>query len=176
MQETVLGVDSGKDRTCNGSLMDIDKIDCDDKDDYMVNKYSLEELGEDFLKIFCKKASVSFFEQYGLVSHQINSYNDFIKYGVQNLFDSIGEINVQPGYDPSKKGDGDWKYVSIKFGKVQLERPKFFTGEKFAAHSRKEFLDLLPHHARLQNMTYAASIIVETHVQVSRCHSFTATI
>lgn len=176
MQETVPGVDSSKDKTCNGSLMDIDKIDCDDKDDYIVNKYSLEELGEDFLKSFCKKASISFFEQYGLVSHQINSYNDFIKYRLQNLFDSIGEINVQPGYDPSKKGDGDWKHASVKFGKVKLERPKFWAGNKFTTDDGKESLNLLPHHARLQNMTYSARMIVEIHIQVSRCLSFTETI
>nr|URM60729.1 WRKY family protein [Gymnema sylvestre] len=166
MKETVTGIGSRKDKESNGSLMDIDEIDFDDEDDDMLDKVSLEELGQDFLKKFCKKTAIAFFEHYGLISHQINSYNDFIKYGLQNLFDSIGEIIVQPGYDPSKRGDGDWKYASVKFGKVKIERPKFWSGDKFSADGGKEFLDLLPRHARLQNVTYSSRINVETHVQV----------
>jgi len=116
----------------------------------------------------CRKASMSFFEQYGLISHQINSYNDFIKSGIQNVFDSIGEIIVDSGYDPSKKRDNEWRHASVKFGKVTLERPRFWTGDKFAADSGKEFLDLLPRHARLQNMTYSSRMKLQIHYQVSK--------
>jgi len=82
------------------------------------------------------------------------------------VFDSIGEIRVEPGYDPSKKGAGEWRYASIRFGKVELEQPMFWTGEKFHADGGKDFIKLLPRHARLQNMTYSARLKVETHLQV----------
>lgn len=161
------GIGSSKDKLSNGSLpMDIDDFDLDDFDD-MLNSITLQELGEEFLKKFCKKAATAFFEQYGLISHQINSYNNFIKYGIQQVFDSVGEIVVEPGFDPSKRGDGDWRYASIKFGKVMLEKPNFWTGDKFVGEGGKEFLELLPRHARLQNMTYSSRIKVETHVQVN---------
>lgn len=169
MQETVAGNGSRKGKEPNGSLMDIDEIDFDDEDDEMLDKVSLEELGQDFLKKFCKKTTIAFFEHYGLISHQVNSYNDFVNYGLQKLFDSIGEIIVQPGFDPSKRGDGDWRYASVKFGKVKLERPKFWSGDKFSADGGTEFLDLLPRHARIQNVTYSARMNVETHIQVNIC-------
>uniref|UniRef100_A0A5B7ANF1 DNA-directed RNA polymerase subunit beta n=1 Tax=Davidia involucrata TaxID=16924 RepID=A0A5B7ANF1_DAVIN len=160
------GTSSKGEKLQNGTAdMDLDDDD-DVDDDLMDSKAAIQDLGEDFLRNFCRKASVSFFEQYGLISHQLNSYNDFIKHGIKNVFNSIGEIIVQPGYDPSKKGENEWKYASVKFGEVTLERPRFWTGEKFSADSGKEFLDLLPRHARLQNMTYSSRMKVQINVQV----------
>ncbi|OVA01980.1 DNA-directed RNA polymerase [Macleaya cordata] len=123
-------------------------------------------LSEEFLNKFCREASMSFFNEFGLISHQINSYNEFIENGIQKLFDSIAEITVEPGYDPSKKGEGEWRYASVSFGKVTLDRPTFWTGEKFSADNKKEYLNLLPRHARLQNMTYSSRMKVEINVQV----------
>ncbi|XAR56039.1 DNA-directed RNA polymerase [Bertholletia excelsa] len=118
------GTSSKGEKQPNGPvLMDLD-------DDDMMDSMAIRDLGEEFLRSFCRKAAVSFFEQYGLISHQINSYNDFIKNGIQKVFDSTGEIIVEPGYDPSKKGDNEWKRASVKFGKVSLERPRFWLGEK----------------------------------------------
>ncbi|KAL2512788.1 DNA-directed RNA polymerase subunit beta [Abeliophyllum distichum] len=57
--------------------------------------------------------------------------------GVNN----IGEIIVEPDYDPSKRRDGDWRYASLKFGKVTFEQLRFWTDEKFAAEGGKEFLE-----------------------------------
>ncbi|KAL0298253.1 UNVERIFIED_CONTAM: DNA-directed RNA polymerases IV and V subunit [Sesamum angustifolium] len=163
------GPSSFNENFSNGSFrMDIDDdmdFDYSDSDDELDG--SLQDLDEGFLKSFCKKASTAFFDQYGLISHQINSYNDFVRNGIQKVFDSIGEIVIEPGYDPSKKGDGDWRRASLKFGKVTLEKPNFWTGEKFSSvDGAKEYLNLLPRHARLQNMTYSSRIKVETHLEV----------
>lgn len=158
-----------KEKFSNGSA----KMDFDDDVDFNYSDSddevdcALQEVDKGFLKSFCKKASTAFFEQYGLISHQINSYNDFVKHGMQQVFDSIGEIMIEPGYDPSKRGDGEWRRATLKFGKVTLDRPTFWTGEKFSStDGAKEFLDLLPRHAHLQNMTYSSRIKVETHLQV----------
>lgn len=162
-----LGSSNGK-ATSNDDmemLWDDEDMESDDDDDDLMD-VDLDDLGEVSLVNFCKKASSAFFKQYGLISHQINSYNNFVKYGIQKVFDSIGEIRVEPGYDPSKKGAGEWRYASIRFGKVELEQPMFWTGEKFHADGGKDFIKLLPRHARLQNMTYSARLKVETHLQV----------
>lgn len=175
-----VGCSSGKGKTSNGSTMmdfDIDGLfevgdydwDDDEDEDDNLDMASIKELGGGFLRNFCKKASAGFFEKYGLISHQIDSYNDFIRYGIQKVFDSVGEIHVEPGYDPSKKGEGEWKHASVKFGNVILDRPKFWAGEKYSAYNGEEYLNMWPRHARLQNMTYSARIIVETHVQARRC-------
>ncbi|XP_071713765.1 DNA-directed RNA polymerases IV and V subunit 2-like [Rutidosis leptorrhynchoides] len=154
------GGPSEKDKRLNGAVHpDLDE-EFDDDDD-MMDAPSVKDFDEATLKLFTKKAATSFFKHYGLISHQINSYNDFIKEGIQNVFDSIGEIIVEPGYDPSKKGDNEWRFASVKFGKVTLERPRFWTGEKFSADSGKEYLEFLPRHARLQNMTYSSRMKVQ---------------
>lgn len=149
-----IGMSSKGEAYSNGVEMDTD-------DDEFLESTSIHELGEKFLKIFCKKAAVSFFNEYGLISHQINSYNDFIKNGIQRAFDSFGEIIVEPGFDPSKKGEGEWRYASVRFGKVTLDPPIFWGGEG----NVKEF-NMLPRHARLQNMTYSARMKVNIDVQV----------
>ncbi|XP_071709446.1 DNA-directed RNA polymerases IV and V subunit 2-like [Rutidosis leptorrhynchoides] len=118
------------------------------------------DLSEEFLEDFCKNASTSFFTKYGLLSHQINSYNDFVKSGIQSVFDSFGEINMQSEYDPVNETAA--KYVTVKFGKVSLERPMFWAGEGFST----ENLRLLPRHARLQNITYSARMSVQIQIQV----------
>lgn len=135
--------------------------DMDTDDDDYSEPVNIHDLGETFLKDFCKKSSMAFFNEYGLISHQLNSYNDFIKSGIQKSFDYFGEIVVQPGYDPSKKGDGEWRYASVKFGKVTLDKPKFWGG----AASGKEY-NMLPRHARLQNMTYSSRMKMNINVEV----------
>ncbi|WVZ94879.1 LOW QUALITY PROTEIN: hypothetical protein U9M48_040715, partial [Paspalum notatum var. saurae] len=114
------------------------------------------------LEKFCKEASRSFFSENGLASHQINSYNAFVSHGLQELFDSIGQITVEPDYDPSKK-DGDWKHATIKFGRVELEEPVFMVEN---GDLEQQDLKLKPGHAHLQKMTYASRMNVEMTVQV----------
>ncbi|KAJ3677345.1 hypothetical protein LUZ60_003069 [Juncus effusus] len=114
------------------------------------------------LEKLCKDAARAFFKEYGLISHQISSYNDFVEHGIQDLFDSLGEVNVEPGYDPSKKGESGWKYATVSFGKVKVEKPTFWT----MIEGEPKLLQLKPKHARLQNMTYATPINVQTRIQV----------
>ncbi|KAL5545159.1 hypothetical protein UlMin_008943 [Ulmus minor] len=143
--------------------LDIDELfesDVDIDDDESAEQTSLHELGEDFLKNFCKETSMSFFDRYGLISHQINSYNEFLK-RIERIFQSFGELIVEPGYDPSKKGEGDWRYASVRFGEVTLERPTFWSGSE-----KEQDFKLLPRHARLQNMTYSARMKAKITVEV----------
>ncbi|XP_021277437.1 DNA-directed RNA polymerases IV and V subunit 2-like [Herrania umbratica] len=135
-------------------------IDLDVDDDVFDEVLSVQQLGEEFLRGFCKQAAVSFFKEYGLISHQLNSYNAFIKYGLQNTFDSFGEFLIHSGYDPSKKGEGDWRHARVRFGKVTVERPTFW------AVSGGNELNMLPRHARLQNMTYSSRMKVNVDLQV----------
>lgn len=139
-------------RISNGDDMDLD--------DDLFEPPSVHDLGTKFLKNFCKKASMAFFNEYGLICHQINSYNQFIKTGLQRVFDSFGETIIEPAYGP-KKGE-DWLRASVRFGQVTLDRPYFWTGAD-VNDERKQ----LPRHARLQNMTYSARMKVIVHLQVN---------
>lgn len=150
-----LGMSSSMgEKLSNGVQMEID--------DDLMGSIEIDDLNKEYLKTFCKKVALSFFNEYGLIQHQINSFNDFIKNGIQRVFDSFGEIPVEPGYDPSKRGEGDWRYASVRFGKVTLERPRVWAGES----DGKESLNFLPRHARLQNMTYSSRMKAQVHFQV----------
>lgn len=163
-------VGSSKDGTkAAKDLMDIDAdVDFDIDDELSdldpSNAEILEELGEDMFRYLCKKASMLFFDEFGLISHQINSYNYFVDFGLQKTFDSFGDVVVTPGFDPSKKGDNEhYRYASVNFGKVKLDKPKFWGGEG----NGQEF-KMLPRHARLQRMTYASKIKIQVKVQVRK--------
>jgi len=138
--------------------MDIDVKDLEEFE-ATTGEINLSELGEGFLQSFCKKAATSFFDKYGLISHQLNSYNYFIEHGLQNVFQSFGEMLVEPSFDVVKKKDNDWRYATVKFGEVTVEKPTFFSDDKE--------LEFLPWHARLQNMTYSARIKVNVQVEVT---------
>nr|GMC60949.1 DNA-directed RNA polymerases IV and V subunit 2-like [Ipomoea batatas] len=75
------------------------------------------------------------------------------------------EFDEEEDNEP-KKGDNDWRYASIKFGKVTVSRPMILTGDKFSEDGGEEYLQLWPRHARLQFMTYSARITVQTHLQL----------
>ncbi|KAJ6957047.1 hypothetical protein NC653_039084 [Populus alba x Populus x berolinensis] len=139
---------------------EVDDMDMDMDEDLM-DTTNLNELGKETLQSFCKKAASLFFDEYGLISHQINSYNAFINSGLQRVFDSFGEVAVEPGYDSSKQKDGEWKRASVRFGKVTLDRPSFWGGTSSDAEH-----NMFPRHARLQNMTYSARMKIHVDVQV----------
>lgn len=156
---------SSRDKTLNGNNMDTDDYyDLSDEDD--MDSSAIHDLSEPFLRDFSRKAATAFFNEYGLISHQINSFNDFIQNGLQKVFESFGDLIVEPGYDPSRKGENDWRYALVRFGKVSLGRPQFWAGEKLA-ESGKGNLNLLPRHARLQNMTYSSKMKVDMFFQVT---------
>jgi len=52
------------------------------------------------------------------------------------------------------------KHAIIKFGRVKLEKPVFWTGKDEGS------VDFKPWHARLQNMTYASRLRVEVNIQI----------
>ncbi|KAL1089681.1 hypothetical protein V6Z11_D07G037500 [Gossypium hirsutum] len=114
-----MGSTSGE-KFANGTDLNMD---IDEDDDVFDELVSVQELGEEFLRNFCRKAAVSFFNQYGL-------------------------------------GEGDWRHARVKFGKVTVERPTFW------AVTGGNELNMLPRHARLQNMTYSSRMKVTVELQV----------
>nr|AJA90758.1 DNA-directed RNA polymerase IV second largest subunit [Cycas revoluta] len=118
------------------------------------------EFSEKELHNFCRDTSKAFFIQWGLISHQLNSFNDFMSNGLQQVVDDIGGFVVEPDYNPQKqKADGLWRHASISFGKVTVEKPSYCTvkGKK---------LQLKPTEARLRNMTYSAPVYVEMKMKI----------
>ena len=84
----------------------------------------------------------TFFEEYDLVNHHINSYNDFINNRIQNIIDIIEPITLENG-----------KYT-LKTGKITIEKP--FTKEADGSKS-----SIFPTEARLRNLNYSAHMYLE---------------
>lgn len=84
----------------------------------------------------------SFFKEKGLVRQHLDSYNNFIEEGIQQVIDEIGGINL------------DIEGVDLKFGKIRIGKPSV----KEADGSRPE---IFPVEARLRNLSYTAPMYLQ---------------
>ena len=87
----------------------------------------------------CVKA---FFKEKGLVRQHLDSYNDFIERGLQQVIDEIGGIDL------------DVEGVRVEFGRVRL-------GEPVSHEADGSTPDLWPDEARLRNLSYTAPLYLE---------------
>ncbi|KAH9330038.1 hypothetical protein KI387_002146, partial [Taxus chinensis] len=138
------------------AILEEETEDSEDEQD-IPNKFK-NALTDKELGTFCRDASKAFFDQWGLISHQLNSFNHFMSHGLQKMFDNVGEFDVEPDY-AKRRPDGLWYRASISFGNVTVEQPSYCTKEG-------KRLSLKPAEARLRNMTYSSPVYVEITTQV----------
>ncbi len=84
----------------------------------------------------------AFFKEKGLVRQHLDSYNDFIERGLQQVIDEIGGIDL------------DVEGVRVEFGRVRL-------GEPVSHEADGSTPDLWPNEARLRNLSYTAPLYLE---------------
>ncbi len=95
----------------------------------------------------------AFFEERGLVRQHLDSYNEFVEYGLQKIIDEIGEIDIEVPEGPYK----------IRFGKVFIARETengVITGP-YVTEVDGTRHEIYPMEARLRNLTYAMPLSVE---------------
>ncbi|KAF3531011.1 hypothetical protein DY000_02042537 [Brassica cretica] len=51
------------------------------------------------------------------------------------VFESFGELLVEPSFDPTQNKDHEWRYATVKFGEVSTEKPTFDTDGKLTCTS-----------------------------------------
>jgi DNA-directed RNA polymerase subunit B len=83
-------------------------------------------------------------KEQGWINFQVDSFNHFLEYGIQNIIDEVETVSLNPEL-------GDHK---LKFGKVHIGRPSV----KEADGSTRQ---VLPNEARIRNLTYAAPVYVD---------------
>jgi hypothetical protein len=87
----------------------------------------------------------TFFKKKGFVSHQIDTFNDFLNNGIQCVVNEV-DINLdQP--------DQDYKY-SISFGQVHIPNPTIIEEDR-------SIRPMLPAEARQRDLTYDSPIFVD---------------
>ncbi len=83
----------------------------------------------------------NFESERGWVNFQAESFNRFIQYGIQDIINEVGIINLTP-----ETGD-----LKLHFGKVQVGKPIV----KEADGSTRQ---IYPNEARIRNLTYSAPV------------------
>jgi len=87
----------------------------------------------------------AFLRERGLVRQHLDSYNDFIDYGLQRVIDDVGGIEL------------DIEGVHVEFGKISVGEPWF--READGSYSRAP--NVTPNIARMRNMSYLAPLYLE---------------
>ncbi|KAI1204442.1 DNA-dependent RNA polymerase II beta subunit [Annulohypoxylon truncatum] len=105
----------------------------------------------------------SYFKKKGLVSQQIDSFNDFQETTIQELVEEYSQISVDEHNPPSADGRAiALRRYDLKLGHVTIARP-------IAMESDNTSGPLLPYECRDRNMTYAAPIYVKVDSKVTAC-------
>lgn len=95
-----------------------------------------------------------FFQEKGLVSQQLDSFDEFIELTIQELvWEDLRLILDQPAQHTSDDDYENRRY-EINFGKIYISKPMQTEGDGTTHH-------LFPQEARLRNLTYSSPIYVE---------------
>ncbi len=89
----------------------------------------------------------AFFDENGFVGHQIDSFNNFLRNGLQKVIDEVGAIEplvFPPGYDTYR----------LKFGKIRILPP-------VAREADGSSSMMYPMEARIRQLTYSVPLQVE---------------
>jgi len=84
----------------------------------------------------------AYFNDHSLVRQQLESFNKFLRYGMQRVVDAFGEIETNV------------EGFKIKLGRIRVEKPRFY-------EIRGGYRDITPMEARLRNLTYSAPVFLE---------------
>ncbi|RLI45616.1 DNA-directed RNA polymerase subunit B, partial [Candidatus Bathyarchaeota archaeon] len=105
------------------------------------------EISQDDISLLQK----SFFEQRGLVRQHLDSYNEFVEHGLQEVVDEVGEINIEVPESPYK----------IKLNQVWIIDPQSRITGPYLTEVDGTKHEIYPMEARFRNLTYAAPISIE---------------
>ena len=89
----------------------------------------------------------SFIKHEGLVTQHLNSFNDFIERGLQEIVDEVGGIDIE----------AETRY-RIRFGKIEVGKPRIVEVDG-SEH------EVFPREAMIRNLTYAGPLKLEMWIE-----------
>jgi DNA-directed RNA polymerase II subunit RPB2 len=95
-----------------------------------------------------------YFHERGLVGQQIDSFDEFIRYTIQELVNDAGEITVTPEDQFIHGQDVEPYTYIVKFGEIYVTPPAVFEDD---GHIRECY----PQEARLRSLTYASPVYMD---------------
>jgi len=93
----------------------------------------------------------AFFRDKGLVRQHLDSFNEFIDHGLQEVIDEVGEIPIEVPESPYK----------VKLGQIWIIDPQTRITGPYTTEVDGTKHEIYPMEARLRNLTYAAPIALE---------------
>ncbi|EMG46607.1 DNA-directed RNA polymerase, partial [Candida maltosa Xu316] len=124
------------------------------QDESMSDPYGYDGEVEPITQEDCWTVISSFFQEKGLVSQQLDSFDEFVETSIQELvWEDSHLILDQPAQHTSEK-DHENKRFEIIFGKIYISKPSQTEGDG-TTHS------VFPQEARLRNLTYSAPLYVD---------------
>lgn len=106
----------------------------------------------------------SFFEENGLVSQQIDSYNNFVKNTIQDIVTQVGNIKICPDrqYKPGKNTNNEGKTFELKFKQLHVyHKPTFREKDRLVHYPA-------PQDARLRNLTYETELFLDVQFIITK--------
>ena len=108
---------------------------------------TLTELSKEDTHILLK----TFFNEKGIVRQHLDSYNEFIDHGLQEVVDEVAEIPIEVPESPYK----------VKFGQIWVIDPQSRITGSYVAEADGTKHEIYPMEARLRNLAYAAPVALE---------------
>ena len=93
----------------------------------------------------------AFFREKGLVRQHLDSYNEFIDHGLQEIIDEVGEIEINVPECPYK----------VKFGRIWILHQRSRISGPYIIEVNGYPHEIYPMEARFRNLTYAAPLSLE---------------
>lgn len=120
-----------------------------------------DESDENITPEDCWHIISAFFDSKGLVSQQIDSYNEFTTTTMQELIDEYSSITLDHPNPPSSDGrDVILRRYEIKFGNMWLRFPRVDESDGTSK-------PLLPYECRDRNLTYSSAVYMQVDKRVS---------
>jgi DNA-directed RNA polymerase subunit B len=93
----------------------------------------------------------AFFKEKGLVRQHLDSFNEFIDHGLQEVVDEVGEIPIEVPESPYK----------VKLGQIWIIDPQTRITGPYVTEVDGTKHEIYPMEARLRNLAYAAPVALE---------------
>ncbi|CAN6620941.1 DNA-directed RNA polymerase II subunit Rpb2p [Trichomonascus vanleenenianus] len=120
--------------------------------------YGYEDSGE-ITSEDCWTVISTFFQEKGLVSQQLDSYDEFIETTIQQLINEDAQLLLDQPAQHATPDDDLSKRYEINFGKIYVSRPTM-TEADGSTHP------MLPQEARLRNLTYSSPLYIDMRKRV----------
>ena len=125
-------------------------------DDQYVDEEDTSITAED-----CWTVIQSFFDVKGLVSQQLDSFDEFLQVTIQELIEENSLLTLDQHAPPSDDDDPILlRRYEIRFGTIILSKPTMTEGDGSTS-------SMIPQEARLRNLTYSAPMYLEMTHKVS---------